>query len=65
METKVTEETGGRPVMDVGEVARLFGCSKPTIYRRIQHGEIPALHFGKAVVVPRAKLEEMLGQKLT
>ena len=51
-------------MMGVGEVARLFGCSKPTVYRRIQRGELPAIHFGKAVVVPRAKLEEMLGQKL-
>jgi excisionase family DNA binding protein len=63
MEMKAEERAAG-PVMAVGEVARLFGCSKPTIYRRIQRGELPAIHFGKAVVVPRAKLEEMLGQKL-
>jgi excisionase family DNA binding protein len=59
-----TEERAASPVMSVGEVARLFGVTKPTIYRRIQRGELPALHFGKAVVVPRAKLEEMLGTRV-
>jgi excisionase family DNA binding protein len=63
MQTK-TEERAAGPVMAVGEVARLFGVTKPTIYRRIQRGELPALRFGKAVVVPRAKREEMLGTRV-
>lgn len=53
-------EARANPVMDVQEVADLFGVTKPTIYRRIQRGEIPVIRFGARVLVPRAKLAEML-----
>jgi excisionase family DNA binding protein len=50
-------------LLSVGEVALLLRCSSPTVYRRVQAGEIPAIRLGSgraALRIPRAELEEWL-----
>lgn len=45
-------------VYRVGEVARLLQVSEATVYRRIEHGEIPAWRSGRSVRIPRWWVEE-------
>jgi excisionase family DNA binding protein len=45
----------------VTEVAALLGISRASAYELVRSGEIPALHFGRRIVIPRVALEELLG----
>lgn len=49
-----------RLTLTVPEAAKLLGVSRNSAYEAIQRGEIPAIRIGRRVVVPRARLEEML-----
>jgi excisionase family DNA binding protein len=58
-----TPETVEPVFLTVPEVARLLRCSKPTIYRRIASGEIPAVRLGAEfgpLRIRRDELEEWL-----
>lgn len=48
--------------LTVVEVAKLTKLSRPTIYRGIQRGEIPAVRIGGAVRIPAAWLESLAAQ---
>ena len=50
-----------RPTISVVEAGQILGLSKPTAYEAVRRGDIPALRFGRRVVVPTAKLLAMLG----
>ena len=47
------------------ETARLLRCSRPTIYRRIAQGSIPAYRLdpNAPLLVPRRELEQRLFRK--
>lgn len=45
----------------VPEVADLLGISRSSAYEAVRRGEIPALAFGRRVVVTRVTLEQLLG----
>ena len=45
--------------LTVPEVARLLRCSKPTVYRRIASGEIPALRLGTEFGPLRVRRDEL------
>ena len=47
-------------VYTVAQVCRILQLSKNSVYASISRGEIPALRFGKRVVVPKCKLEKLL-----
>lgn len=51
------------PTISVEDAGKVFGISKDAAYRAAHAGEIPILRFGKRMLVPVARLYEMLGQK--
>lgn len=54
-----------RPVLLVEEVARLLGISRSSGYQAVKNGDLPSIRIGRRVVVPTAKLHEMLGTVLS
>lgn len=50
-------------VYSVAQVCRILQLSKNSVYAAISRGEIPALRFGKRVVVPKCKLEKLLNSE--
>lgn len=48
----------------VAEAAALLGISRSSAYEAVRSGQIPALTFGKRVVVPVAALEAMIGTRI-
>lgn len=51
------------PTLTVIEAGKVFGLSKDSAYRAAKTGELPTLRFGRRILVPTARLLEMLGQK--
>ena len=49
-----------KPTMTVEEAAALLGLSRSATYRAVQRGEIPALRFGRRILVPTQALKRML-----
>ena len=47
--------------MTVEEAAELLGLSRSSAYRAAACGELPALRFGRRIVVPTARLLALLG----
>jgi excisionase family DNA binding protein len=58
--TERNEDEAGRATMDVGEVARVLGCSRTSAYRWARNGTLPAIRLGRRVVVPKAAVDAML-----
>lgn len=50
-----------RLVYRVEEVAELLGVSRSTAYDAVRRGELPAVRLGRRLLVPRARLEKLLG----
>jgi excisionase family DNA binding protein len=53
-----------RFALSVTEVAQALGIHPNSVYRAVWRGEIRATKVGKRLVIPRAELERVLGQKL-
>jgi excisionase family DNA binding protein len=51
-----------RLTVSVPEAARLLGVSRMTAYSAVREGTIPSLRIGRRVLVPRAALDQLLGQ---
>ena len=49
-----------QPTMTVEEAARFLGIGRSTAFEAIRRGELPALHFGRRIVVPTAALCRLL-----
>ena len=47
--------------LTVAEVAAILRISKNSVYDAIHRGDIPVIRFGTRIVIPRLKLERMLG----
>ncbi len=47
-------------VVTVPEAARILGIGRVSAYRAVARGELPALRFGRRVVVPKALLDGIL-----
>jgi excisionase family DNA binding protein len=47
--------------LTVEEAAEILGVGRRTAYKAVAAGELPALRLGNRLVVPRAKLNAMLG----
>jgi excisionase family DNA binding protein len=45
----------------VEQAARMLGIGRSACYAAVNRGEIPSLKIGRRRLVPRAKLEAMLG----
>lgn len=50
----------GRLTLSVGEAAAVLGISRAKAYECVRVGELPALRFGRRIVVPVAALRELL-----
>jgi excisionase family DNA binding protein len=48
--------------MTVPQAAKLLGVSRGTAYQGVKDGSIPALKIAGRIVVPRAKLLDLLGE---
>ena len=53
--------TDHRLTYTVEETAELIGVSLSATYKCIRRGELPCVHIGRRVLVPRLALETMLG----
>jgi excisionase family DNA binding protein len=49
------------PAMTVTAAAELIGISRSAFYRAIDRGEMPAVRIGRRLLVPTAKLFQLLG----
>lgn len=47
----------------VEQAAELLGISRGSAYQAVHSGEIPSLQIGGRILVPRARLLEMLGER--
>jgi excisionase family DNA binding protein len=51
-----------RLTLTVEETAKLLGIGRQLAYERVKTGEIPSIHLGKRILVPRRALEKLLEQ---
>lgn len=49
-----------RKIYKVEEVAELLGISRPQAYKAVKDGIIPSLRIGRRLLVPKARVEELL-----
>jgi excisionase family DNA binding protein len=51
-------------VLTVEEAGRLLRISRQSAYQAARTGELPTIRIGRRLLVPRAKLAELLGEPL-
>ncbi|MGH9169716.1 MAG: helix-turn-helix domain-containing protein [Acidimicrobiales bacterium] len=54
-------QASSRLVLSVSEAAELLGISRDLAYDLAARGELPTLRLGRRIVVPRARLLELIG----
>jgi excisionase family DNA binding protein len=47
--------------VSVEEAGRILGVSRGVAYEAVRRGQIPAIRIGRRLLVPRHKLEALLG----
>ena len=60
--TDASAEPVNRRTYTVVEAARILGISRSAAYRAAARGELPSLKVGHRLVVPAARLHELLGE---
>ena len=55
-----THPTNDRQTLTVEEAATLLGIGRNSAYQAIARGELPALRFGRRLLIPRAALDRLL-----
>jgi excisionase family DNA binding protein len=50
-------------LLRIPEVARALGIARSLAYEMARDGRLPTVHIGKAVRVPRRKLEEWIEER--
>jgi excisionase family DNA binding protein len=50
-----------RPTLTVEEAAVILQISRSTLYDALRAGEIPCIRVGRRVLVPTARLRDLLG----
>jgi excisionase family DNA binding protein len=51
------------PTLTVKEAAEVMGIGRNAAYAGVRNGVIPSIRFGRRVVIPTAKLLELLGRR--
>lgn len=51
-----------KALLTIPEAAKVLGIARTSAYEAVRRGELPALHVGKRVYVPRAQLEAWVGE---
>jgi len=59
----VTNKVQLRLTLTADEVAEILGIGRSAVYESIRRGDLPALRFGRRIVVPRAALLRLLGEE--
>lgn len=49
------------PTISVEDAGKVLGLSKDSAYKAAHAGQIPTLRFGRKILVPTARLLELLG----
>ena len=49
-----------RLTLTVDEAAALLGVHRLTVYAAVKAGDIPSIRIGNRILIPRARLEDML-----
>ena len=57
--------SGDQLVVSVGEAGRLLGVSRAFAYELAARGELPTIHLGRRIVVPKVALLAMVGLSFT
>jgi excisionase family DNA binding protein len=51
-----------RPLtLTVEEAGRMLGVSRGVAYEAVRRGQVPSIRVGRRILVPRLRLEQMLG----
>jgi excisionase family DNA binding protein len=58
---EIPELTELPPTISIERAARLLGVSRSAAYRAAAAGQLPTITFGRRLLVPTARLLEMLG----
>ena len=48
----------------VEEAGRMLGISRGSAYEAVRNGQIPSIRIGRRLLVPRARLLELVGSNL-
>jgi excisionase family DNA binding protein len=51
--------------LSVEDAARLLGISRGLAYEAARRGELPVIRLGRRLLVPRARLLELVGEGVT
>lgn len=52
-----------KPALSVAEAAAVLGISRNHAFKAIRNGELPAVRFGRRLVVPTSRLRALLGDE--
>jgi len=52
-----------RLTLSVAEAAKILGISRNTAYELVKQKQIPYIRFGKRILIPRKRLEQILEGK--
>lgn len=59
---ELADDLLSRPTLDLWpDAAGVLGIGRNLVYKAAASGEIPTLRFGNRIVVPTARLKDMLG----
>lgn len=50
-------------LVSVLECSEVLGIAKSHVYELVRQGQIPSIHFGRRVLIPRKCLEEYIADK--
>ncbi|MFC2020825.1 helix-turn-helix domain-containing protein [Chloroflexota bacterium] len=45
------------------EVAKILGLSRASVYEAVRNGQIPSIHLGKRILIPRSAFTRMLNEE--
>jgi excisionase family DNA binding protein len=61
----VTEPSGnGKELLRPEEVAEILDIGRTKLYAMIRQGELPALHVGRLVRIPRCQLDSWIQERV-
>lgn len=56
----LTAKADQRLTITVAQAARMLGISRGLAYEMVRQGKLPALHFGRRILVPRIAIQRLL-----
>jgi excisionase family DNA binding protein len=53
-----------RQTLKIVEAAKVLGISRNAAYAAAKNGELPTVRIGRRLLVPKAAIERLLGEKI-